>query len=256
MIKQVKPRTVSEKDRQRAIDAMAQQQANEAAVIDARMLEMLSDNFLYPSLNRKTNSGPRGRPEMVPGAMSYETMLNYRKRAEAAKQGKISIQSYIGDGNNNDQQSSFRGRGVAMTPKRGRGRPKKVESEVPPRKKVVKGSRKTEDDSKSPKSEEEGPVKKRKRVVKNLPAPRSRNKNGEEEEPPPMTFGSTKKGGRKQSVAADLQRYYRTELLTAKEEYLLGTKVQYMVKCENVHEGLAIRLERLPTILEWAHACG
>lgn len=282
MVQQVKPRTVSDKDRERAIEAMMQQQANEAAVVDAGMLEMLSDSYIYPAAaspaSRTKAFGSRGRPEMVPGAMSYETMLNHRKRAEDAKKGKISIQSFINNGdahkgsNNNrhgigdddfSEQEIGRpyGRGGAMTPKRGRGRPPKVKADgsVPTRKKMVKGSRKLTATAgkKKAKSGDDGPVKKRKRVVKNLPTPRARNKNDKyDDEPPPMTFGTVKKGGRKQSVAADLQRYYRTELLTGKEEYSLGTKVQFMVKCENVHEGLAIRLERLPTVLEWAHACG
>lgn len=54
----------------------------------------------------------------------------------------------------------------------------------------------------------------------------------------------------------NLNRYYRTELLTAKEEYSLGMKVKFMVKCEAVHEGLSLQLDRLPTISEWASACG
>ncbi|KAK1736617.1 RNA polymerase sigma factor [Skeletonema marinoi] len=51
-------------------------------------------------------------------------------------------------------------------------------------------------------------------------------------------------------------RYYKTELLTAKEEYSLGMKVKFMVKCEAVHEGLSLELDRQPTIAEWAAACG
>ena len=54
----------------------------------------------------------------------------------------------------------------------------------------------------------------------------------------------------------NLNRYYRTELLSAKEEYTLGMKVKFMVKCEAVHEGLTLQLDRLPTIAEWASACG
>ena len=54
----------------------------------------------------------------------------------------------------------------------------------------------------------------------------------------------------------NLGRYYRTKLLTAKEEYSLGMKVKFMVSCELVHEGLALELDRMPTIAEWAKACG
>ena len=54
----------------------------------------------------------------------------------------------------------------------------------------------------------------------------------------------------------DIKQYYRTELLTSDEEYALGMKIQFMDKCEQVHEGLASALHRLPTIVEWAAACG
>ena len=54
----------------------------------------------------------------------------------------------------------------------------------------------------------------------------------------------------------DIQQYYRTELLTSDEEYALGMKIQFMDKCEQVHEGLASAMNRLPTIVEWAAACG
>ena len=54
----------------------------------------------------------------------------------------------------------------------------------------------------------------------------------------------------------NLQRYYKTELLTAEEEYMLGMRVRLMVQCEAVHEGLTLALERPPTLEEWAAACG
>lgn len=54
----------------------------------------------------------------------------------------------------------------------------------------------------------------------------------------------------------NLQRYYRTELLTSQEEYTLGMQIQFLTKCEEVHEGLYLQLQRLPSIAEWSHACG
>ena len=54
----------------------------------------------------------------------------------------------------------------------------------------------------------------------------------------------------------DLQQYHRTEFLTSDEEYTLGMKIQFMDQCEHVHEGLASTMNRLPTITEWARACG
>ena len=56
--------------------------------------------------------------------------------------------------------------------------------------------------------------------------------------------------------STNLNRYYRTELLTAKEEYTLGMRVKFMIKCEAVHEGLSLQLDRMPSIAEWAYACG
>eukprot|EP00523_Entomoneis_sp_CCMP467_P004993 CAMPEP_0168762176 /NCGR_PEP_ID=MMETSP0724-20121128/23706_1 /TAXON_ID=265536 /ORGANISM="Amphiprora sp., Strain CCMP467" /LENGTH=663 /DNA_ID=CAMNT_0008811327 /DNA_START=27 /DNA_END=2016 /DNA_ORIENTATION=+ len=54
----------------------------------------------------------------------------------------------------------------------------------------------------------------------------------------------------------DIRRYYKTDLLTLEEEYTLGSQIQFMIACEDVHEGLSIRLQRLPTFGEWAAACG
>jgi RNA polymerase sigma factor (sigma-70 family) len=56
--------------------------------------------------------------------------------------------------------------------------------------------------------------------------------------------------------ALNLNRYYKTDLLNAREEYTLGMKIRFMVKCQAVHEGLFLQLERNPTIAEWAAACG
>lgn len=259
LVHQVKPRSVSVKDRERAVEAMAQQQAHEAAVVNGHVLEMLSDSFLYPS-SRNTYSRPRGRPEMVPGAMTYETMLNYRERAKALKDGKISLSAYtsseftkaVDEPYIEPYRAAESVEPSQIPTKRGRGRPKKNDDNT-----VVKGSRKitaTAESKPGPKLSA-GPSKTRKRVVKNLPTPRSR----EEEIPEAkvdesVTFISSKR--KKTTVAADLQKYYRTDLLTAKEEYSLGTQVQFMVKCESVHEGLALRLERLPSMVEWARACG
>jgi len=63
------------------------------------------------------------------------------------------------------------------------------------------------------------------------------------------------KGG-KEGEPPNLQRYYRTELLTPQEEYTLGMKIQFMINCEQVHEGLYEKFGRTPTIEEWAYACG
>jgi len=70
-----------------------------------------------------------------------------------------------------------------------------------------------------------------------------------------MQSGKAGKGG-KDGEPPNLQRYYRTELLTPEEEYTLGMKIQFMIHCELVHDGLLLKLDRNPTIEEWAIACG
>lgn len=62
--------------------------------------------------------------------------------------------------------------------------------------------------------------------------------------------------GKVSNDSLNLNRYYKTELLKANEEYSLGMKVKFMVKCQAVHEGLTLQLDRMPTIAEWAAACG
>ena len=194
---------------------------------------------------------------MVPGAMTYETMLNYRQRAKALKDGKISVSAYVNDFNK-DQQDVDASFDLTEPPEvvetavvRGRGRPRKID-------KGAKGGRRitaTAESTKPSPKLSSGQSRTRKQVMKNLPKARGREEEAQEEKvDESVTFISSKR--RKTTVAADLQKYYRTELLSAKEEYSLGIQVQFMVKCESVHEGLALRLERLPSMVEWAHACG
>jgi len=100
--------------------------------------------------------------------------------------------------------------------------------------------------------------KQRRRVVKSLPKSR-RDKNGniipqQQGQEDGRVYNNPGRGVSNDSL--NLNRYYKTELLTAKQEYSLGMKVKFMVKCEAVHEGLSLQLDRLPTIAEWAAACG
>lgn len=64
------------------------------------------------------------------------------------------------------------------------------------------------------------------------------------------------KRGKLRGDKLSLQKYYNTELLTTHEEYSLGMQVQFLMKCEEVYDGLTTHLMRNPTIGEWAHACG
>lgn len=97
----------------------------------------------------------------------------------------------------------------------------------------------------------------RRRIVKQLPKSR-RDDDGNllpQENSDSVTAKSDSKGNTL-SDAVNLNMYYRTELLSAKEEYSCGMKVKFMMKCEAVHEGLSNALVRIPTIAEWAAACG
>ena len=110
--------------------------------------------------------------------------------------------------------------------------------------------------------------KQRRRVVKSLPKSRRdengniiannyKNSKGEYRQDDRVnTFPVGRGGSGANNQDSLFNRYYKTELLTAKEEYSLGMKVKFMVKCEAVHEGLSLELDRQPTIAEWAAACG
>jgi len=109
--------------------------------------------------------------------------------------------------------------------------------------------------------------KQRRRVVKSLPKSRrdkdgnlvvnDKNSKGEfRQDDRANTFPVGRGGNSANNQDSLFNRYYKTELLTAKEEYSLGMKVKFMVKCDAVHEGLALELDRQPTIAEWAAACG
>merc|ERR1712194_609034 len=63
--------------------------------IDAQVLELLSEEFLYPSSssnsnnnnkysdpNKLSNERPYGRPELVPGAMTWSSMKRYQQKRE------------------------------------------------------------------------------------------------------------------------------------------------------------------------------
>jgi hypothetical protein len=201
--------------------------------VDAQMLEMLSDHFLYPSRKPSNPTRPRGRPDFVPGAMKYETMIKYREQKEI-------------DGIAREQQ---RTRGLVNNKEEtadGLQHPKKSERRRASR---AKGSGKKKERSTSSDLNSVLEGTKRKQVVKNLPERKDSSK-----------LSSVKRrqvSTRRSKVNnLELQKYYRTELLTADEEYTLGIKIQLLVKCEQVHEGLALQYMRLPTLEEWATACG
>jgi RNA polymerase sigma factor (sigma-70 family) len=218
--------------------------------VDAKMLELLSDRFLYQETIRSdTRKKPKGRPECVPGAMAFETMMKYRERKGAMEAAQAQTQAGIG---NAVSQAEL----LAVAPFVTTTEQTKANNNGA---KVVKGSAATaaseSDTLPTAGSSTNGATPKRKRVVKNLPIPK---KNVNYEKVDEANGVLLKKGRRSKNNAngMDLHKYYRTELLTSDEEYSLGMKIQFMAKCEQVHEGLTSSLMRLPTIEEWANACG
>jgi hypothetical protein len=255
----VKPRTkTSQVKRRKALESLDDKNKSlmEASLygVDAQMLEILSGHFLYPeNLSASvdvTNSRPKGRPKFVPGAMNYETMVKFRERQDVidmlGRKRDLSIASqpfsprkssdpiYI-DFPETVDPSSLQLNTAAQL-KKGRG---------------VKGvrGRSVEDFNIMRDETELDSPKPRKRVVKSLPKARS---DGD------AIAASSKSLARERSKGGnkDLFKYYRTDLLSSDEEYSLAMKTQFMIKCEQVHEGLSTRLMRLPTIEEWAEACG
>jgi len=82
------------------------------------------------------------------------------------------------------------------------------------------------------------------------------NNNNKENNNETTGMMQTFKKGKDGNEPPNLQKYYRTELLTPQEEYTIGMKIQFMIGCELVYEGLVERLDHVPTIEEWANACG
>jgi hypothetical protein len=162
--------------------------------------------------------------------MNYDTMLKFRERQEflhMIDQRKLSSVASTFNGESVTGGTSDHDDAISTT------------TTTASASKGVKGARN---------NSEEEEKKKRKRVVKSLPEPRSEAEKAKDAKraPKKRTKGSN----------LELHKYYRTELLSADEEYSLGMKVQFMMKCEQVHEGLSTHLMRLPTIKEWAEACG
>jgi hypothetical protein len=261
------------------------------ASLDSKVVDMLSEGSSF--INRSPPVKPSGRPAMVPGAMNFDTMLKFQERTELIeliKNGKLSamlrngeidlkeidverspiLKDLLKNGSVSGytvstQDSALNGPSPPAAPPSIRPTVEESEAETSSTAvfgSFVKGSRKTatnEIDEVVTKKEllyadgssvVEKPKKARKKVVKNLPKPRKDREVGS------TTAVESTADKKSRASGVNLQRYYRTELLTAQEEYSLGMKVRFMVKCEQVHEGLALHLQRLPTIEEWANACG
>ena len=203
--------------------------------VDAHVLELLSDQFLYPSAHKTSRKRPKGRPEFVPGAMNQETLVKFRERQDALE--------YVAGGK---QVSEAEIQAIAPY----------IDLSVGAATQSTERTSRTKGESSKENGDElvveSDATKKRKRVVKNLPKKRMSRSESTKARLDRQVYAAK----RKNANGMDLHKYYRTDLLTAEEEYSLGMKIQFMIQCEQVHEGLAAKLMRLPTMLEWAEACG
>lgn len=209
------------------------------------------------STRNRTAARPKGRPASVPGAMSRNTLLNMNEY-EASK----ASDSY-----------TLPPTAINMAPniptKRGRGRPRKNQNSFASMDEItsVAATSSSTDVQEELNNETTSAnyndvkndtnsdnLQRNSRVKLNLPKARKMTDSEKEGETTGMmqTIGK----GRKADDPPNLQRYFHTQLLTQDEEYTLGMKIQFLMKCEQVHEGLYETLGRLPTIVEWANACG
>lgn len=249
VVEQLEPKTsISDDVRQKAVDAMRRNAGN--FELDAKMLELLSDSFLVSPNSPPAKEKPYGRPAMVAGAMNFETMLKFQERKLALDMIHDQFSSVLPYTNGNGEQNPKILEDLIMGEVPAKAKKNRVKGEV-------KGSKMHavyEDGAESVKTLYENPIvssKKQKKGYKNLPQKQNRDVKYDKNK----VSRKTKASGSKASPL-DLSRYYRTELLTAEEEYTLGMQVRFMVKCEQVHEGLSLYLGRLPSIEEWASACG
>lgn len=259
----LKPRTsLSEVQRQKAVSAMNRSKAESALTgVDAQMLAMLSDQFRLNTIKEADRKRPKGRPECVPGAMTQETMVKYRECKEVADLVKANANNPVSSAELSViapyiKKENSRGRAAAAADnysteggKKSKGSRSGMTSSTTQSDLPVAGA-----------ASKASSKKQRKRVVKHLPKSKAKTKTNVDFD---ETANGVDKGRRviKQRSTShpngmDLHKYYRTELLTSDEEYSLGMKIQFMSKCEQVHEGLSSSLGRLPSIVEWAAACG
>jgi len=259
------PRTkASMEKRRQAYKAMNRKKVEKALTgVDAQMLELFSgDQFLYAPQAAKAaavarTTRPKGRPEYVPGAMNYETLVKFRERQEVieyvaaesspalspASDPEIAAVSpyLLASGESSATTDTDVVAVKATTAKSTAQNGVKSKGQAP---------------SSEPKSDSlpiaGAPQKPRKRVIKNLPRPKVESTA----EMQGLKIDSFTADRASKNPTMQLQKYYSTDLLSADEEYSLGMKIQFMVKCEQVHEGIAVKLGRLPTFEEWANACG
>jgi len=228
----------------------------EAATSDADMNIEETFNTKKPSRTR-----PKGRPDSVPGAMSRQTILSINDVEKVSSNSNISDFSTATSANaSNIAGVSPKWRNSNDTSGKPRQKTedensKRLDHKVQHRNYPNAGDGSTT--SASNKSSNISPSKQTPKIVTKSSAKRKLDDLDSETtgmmSSSKSSFNSNSKYDKE---PPNLQKYYRTELLCAQEEYELGIKIQFMTKCENVHEGLYLRLGRIPTIAEWAYACG
>jgi RNA polymerase sigma factor (sigma-70 family) len=255
----LEPRTQSSEDeRRRAISAMNRAKVESALLgVDAQMLEMLSNQFIPLDTERR-----KGRPASVFGAMGYDTMMQYRERSQvwdlvrqnvdlSASEAELSvIAPYIVSPSSAVSEAHGRSGTKDLSAPSSKRQPSKIKGEL---------SQASKFDVDLPVIVSKLASRSRKRVVKNLPkSKKDRDMALTDNEDAPADSGKLLPTLRSkaQPNSIDFGQYHRTRLLTPDEEYSLGTKIQFMDQCEQVHEGLAIAMGRLPSMKEWAEACG
>eukprot|EP00535_Pseudo-nitzschia_heimii_P005327 CAMPEP_0197179602 /NCGR_PEP_ID=MMETSP1423-20130617/4492_1 /TAXON_ID=476441 /ORGANISM="Pseudo-nitzschia heimii, Strain UNC1101" /LENGTH=769 /DNA_ID=CAMNT_0042629527 /DNA_START=389 /DNA_END=2698 /DNA_ORIENTATION=+ len=267
----------------RAAESAASTRTVDSALegIDAQVLELLSEEFLYPSsgdsektAEKKAGLRPYGRPECVPGAMTWASMKKYQQKRGAMNEVLRKNSPATAPSIKRELESRLHVTSKEVARKqentRTRGAPKKTSTNTEGGLPESVGTS-TKETAKTKKKS----TRKKRVVKKNLPNERNAKKKSsldsdayyENDSKDFITSrarpgrgrnpgSSNVKQGESNSPAQDLRKYYATELLTAEEEYTIGEKIQFMVQCEQVHEGLCIKEMRLPTIAEWAMACG
>jgi RNA polymerase sigma factor (sigma-70 family) len=248
VVQRLQPRTsIPEEKRERAYNALKRSRVERALLgVDAQVLEMLSERLLHPVGETSFASQrrrPKGRPEFVPGAMNEETLAMFRERQDVLE--LVGDSSVVSDQEISAIAPYVLAREAAPSPPPAEPNPvtnpSKGGVEVRDRTTGLGHGRLTSNLQSSGRQKDFV-------SVNTLPASKARATN---EYVPSATAKRYKKVN-----GMDLQKYYGTALLTADEEYALGMKIQFMMKCEQVHEGLASSLMRLPSIEEWAGACG
>ena len=313
--------------------------------IDAQVLELLSEEFLYPSTASETeknskynnnqmklsNGRPYGRPELVPGAMTWSSMKRYQQKRDLMnhlvdkaknKDASLSSSSSISDADftnalnsaanmiKNDLQPRLHVPSREVSSRRASYANNRSSRDTSTSSSSIKGGSSSTsiidglpeaDDTDISSSSTTTSSGKRKVARKNkrkiLPKQRKvvasinnneRNSLGNPNKKrdyfeygndkddvegdvyyandPNKFIKSRARPGRRKSTDhnnngestnnLELRKYYATDLLTPEQEYSIGEKIQLMILCEQVHEGYATSELRLPTIKEWANACG